>query len=280
MKSPFKTKFETQKYRLKRRSKNIAQELFRTALLLCFIVIISAALIYGYMFTLSSPYFQIKEITVRGCKELTEKEILSLAAIKPDQGLLAINLDKVARRIEVNPWIKEVYVGRELPNRLIIDVRERLPVALMKRDNSFSLLDMDGVAFKNLEKSDDLNIPVLNVRHDKGSDSELFEKSLELLRYLSTSQDFPTIKNISEIHGHEVFGFSLFTDTGLCIRLGFDSYENKLKRLNPVMADLTRQNLPLGFLLIDLNDPAKITVQKKEVYGPKMPVGSKKGYRT
>jgi cell division protein FtsQ len=280
MKNPFKTKFETQKYRLKRRSKNIAQELCRTALLLCVIVIISAALIYGYMFTLSSPYFQIKEITVRGCKELTEKEILSLAAIKPDQSLLAINLGKIARRIEVNPWIKEVCVGRELPNRLIIEVRERLPVALIKRDNGFSLLDMDGVAFKKLEKNDELNIPVLNVSHAEGSDSELFEKSLELLRYLSTSQDFPTIKNISEIHGHEVFGFSLFTDSGLCIRLGFDSYENKLKRLNPVMADLKRQSLQLGFLLIDLNDPAKITVQKKEVFGPKMQIGSKKGYRT
>jgi len=280
MKNPFKTTFETQKYRLKRRSKNIVQELLRTVLLLCVIVGISATLIYGYMFTISSSYFKIKEITIRGCKELTEKEILSLAAIKPDQNLLAINLDKVARRIEVNPWIKEVFVGRELPNRLIIEVRERQPVALIKRENGFSLLDTDGIAFKKLEKNDELNIPVLNVRYTEGSDSELFVKSLELLRYLSTSQDFPTIKNISEIHGHDVFGLSLFTDSGLCIRLGFDSYENKLKRLNPVMADLERRNLKLGFLLIDLNDPAKITVQKKEVFGPKMPIGSKKGYRT
>ena len=279
MNNPFKTNFETQKYRLKRRSKNIVQELYRTVLLLCVIVIITAALIYGYMFTISSPYFHIKEITVRGCKELTEKEILSLAAIKPAQSLLAMNLDKVAHRIEANPWIKEVYVGRELPNRLIIEVRERLPVALIKRDNGFSLLDTDGVAFKKLEKNDELDIPVLNVKFSESSDSELFAKSLELLRYLSTSQDFPTIKNISEIHGHDVFGFSIFTDSGLCIRLGFDSYENKLKRLNPVMADLERRNLRLGFLLIDLNDPAKITVQKKEVFGPKMQIGSKKGYR-
>jgi len=280
MKNPFKIKFETQKYRLKRRSKNIAQELYRTALVLCVIIITTAVMIYGYMFTIGSPYFEIKEINVRGCKELTEKEILSLAAIKPAHNLLAINLDKVARRIEANPWIKEVYVGRELPNRLIIEVRERLPVALIKRDNGFSLLDIEGVAFKKLEKNDELNIPVLNIRYSEGSDSELFVKSLELLRYLSTSQDFPTIKNISEIHGHDVFGLSLFTNSGLCIRLGFDSYENKLKRLNPVMADLERRNLKLGFLLIDLNDPAKITVQKKDVFGPIMPISSKKGYRT
>ena len=108
----------------------------------------------------------------------------------------------------------------------------------------------------------------------------LFTKSLELLHYLSTAKEFPTIKNISEIHGHDIFGLSLFTDSGLCIRLGFDSYENKFKRLTTVMADLERRNMKLGFLLIDLNDPAKITVQKKNVLGPMMPSGSKKGYRT
>jgi hypothetical protein len=46
------------------------------------------------------------------------------------------------------------------------------------------------------------------------------------------------------------------------------------------MADLERRNMKLGFLLIDLNDPAKITVQKRNVLGPMIPAGSKKKYRT
>jgi cell division protein FtsQ len=141
-------------------------------------------------------------------------------------------------------------------------------------------LDIDGVAFKKLEKNDEVDIPVLNGCYSDDNDSALFTKSLELLRYLSASKEFPTIRNIAEIHGHEVFGLSLFTDSGLCIRLGFDSYENKLKRLNTVMADLERRNMKLGFLLIDLNDPAKIAVQKKNVLSPAITIGSKKGLRT
>lgn len=249
-------------------------------MLLGVISIVGAIMIFGYNFTVSSPYFQIKEVIVRGCKELTEKEILSYAAIKPSQNLLAINLGTIARRIESNPWVKEVSMGREFPNRLIIDLQERTAVALVKRDNGFNLLDLDGVAFKKLEKNDEVDIPVLNGCYPDNSDSALFTKSLELLRYLSASKEFPTIKNIAEIHGHEVFGLSLFTDSGLCIRLGFDSYENKLKRLNAVMADLERRNMKLGFLLIDLNDPAKIAVQKKNVLSPIVPIGSKKGLRT
>jgi cell division protein FtsQ len=280
MKNPFKEKIETQKYRLRRRSKNIFHDLLRAALLLGVVAVISAVMIFGYNFTISSPYFQIKEIVVRGCKELTEKEILSLAAVRPSQSLLAINMGTVARRVEANPWVKEVIVGREFPNRMIIEVHERTAVALIKCDNGFSLMDIDGVAFKNLEKSDEITIPVLNGCHSEGSDSVLFTKSLELLKYLSTSKEFPTIRNIAEIHGSDVFGLSLFTDRGLCIRLGFDNYENKLKRLIPIIADLERRNMNLGFLLVDLNDPAKITVQRKNVSAPVIPARQNQGFST
>ena len=280
MKNPVKSRLEAKKYRLKRRSKHILHELLRTVLLLTAVSIIVAGMIYGYIFTISSSYFQIKEIIVNGCKEITEKEILSYAAIKPSQNLLAINLGTITRRIESNPWVKEVSIGREFPNRLIINLQERTAVALVKRDNGFNLLDVDGVVFKKHEKNDEVDIPVLNGCSSDDNESVIFTKSLELLRYLSASNEFPTIRNIAEIHGHEVFGLSLFTDSGLCIRLGFDSYENKLKRLNTVMADLERRNMKLGFLLIDLNDPAKITVQQRNVLGPAIPIGPKKGLRT
>jgi cell division protein FtsQ len=280
MKNPVKSRLEAKKYRLKRRSKHILHELLRTVLLLSAVSIIVAGMIYGYIFTISSSYFQIKEVIVNGCKEITEKEILSYAAIKPSQNLLAINLGTMTRRIESNPWVKEVSIGREFPNRLIINLQERTAVALVKRDNGFNLLDVDGVVFKKHEKNDEVDIPVLNGCSSDDNESVIFTKSLELLRYLSASNEFPTIRNIAEIHGHEVFGLSLFTDSGLCIRLGFDSYENKLKRLNTVMADLERRNMKLGFLLIDLNDPAKITVQQRNVLGPAIPIGPKKGLRT
>ncbi|MEI7673544.1 MAG: hypothetical protein WCK00_15665, partial [Deltaproteobacteria bacterium] len=74
----------------------------------------------------------------------------------------------------------------------------------------------------------------------------------------------------------------LFTNTGLCLQLGFDGYENKLKRLTPVMADLDRKNLKTGFLLIDLSDPAKINVQRRNILepaGPKRQASAGKGFR-
>ena len=104
-------------------------------------------------------------------------------------------------------------------------------------------------------------------------------KSIALLNYLADAKDIPSIGAVSEIHGNATFGLSLFTETGLCLQLGFEGYEGKLKRLIPVMADLDRKNMKTGFLLIDLNDPTKINVQQRNVLDPVRPVGAGKKYR-
>ncbi|MDI6777067.1 MAG: FtsQ-type POTRA domain-containing protein [Syntrophales bacterium] len=281
MKKSWKTKWLTRRNRLKRRSGNIFREVFKVFFLLSAILTITMIMIFGYNYTISSPYFQIRETAVRGCKELTEKDILLLAAIKPAQNILTVNMNTITRRISTNPWVRDVSIGRELPDRLVIEVRERTPVALIQGDSGFYLMDLDGVAFKRLEAGDEADLPVLTgCASGKKTNPELIKKSLKLLRYLATSRDFPTIDRISEVHGSEISGLSLFTNDGMSLQLGFDSYENKLKRLIPVMADLTRKNLRGGFLRIDLSDPVKITVQRRNIAGSIKPVRAEKQYRT
>lgn len=281
MKNRFAAKLETRKNRFKRRGKNILREISKAVLLIAAIFTITTAMIQGYHYVISSPCFRIKETIVRGCKELTEKDVLSLAAIKPSQSLLSINVDAITKKVALNPWIEDVYIGREIPNRLVIEIHERTAIALVKQNSSFYLLDAYGHLFKKLQTGDETDLPVLSGFYpEDNSNAQLLMKSLELLQFVSTLKDFPAITRVSEIHSHEVLGFSLFTDTGLCLQLGFDNYENKFKRLAPVMADLDRRNLKLGFLLIDLSDPTKVTVQRKNILGPAAPAALNKEFRT
>lgn len=220
---------------------------------------------------------------MKGCQELTEKEILTLASVRSSANLLTINRDAIARRIRANPWVREVFVGREFPGRLVIVVRERKAVALLERDEGLYLVDGEGTPFKKLETGEESDLPVLTGCVRGGIlDGELVKKSLALLNDLAGIKDGPEIGKVSEIHGNETFGLSLFADTGLCLQLGFDGYENKLKRLTSVMADLDRKNLRTGFLLIDLSNPAKISVQRRNIpepAGPRKPAGAGKGFR-
>ena len=283
MKKPFRLQLEVKKNRLRRCAGEALREIGGVIFLTGAIVFVTATLLIGYDQILLSPHLRIRETVVKGCKELTEKDILSLAAVRSPANLLTINRDAVARRIRTNPWVQEVFVGREFPDRLVIWIRERKAVALIEKENGLYLVDGEGSPFKRLETGEESDLPVLTGFIREGIvDEGLVKKSLTLLGDIKGIKGGPEIGMVSEIHGNETFGLSLFTDAGLCLQLGFDGYENKLKRLTPVMADLDRKNLKTGFLLIDLNDPAKINVQRRDILepvGPKRPAGAGKGFR-
>lgn len=272
---------ETRKNRLRRQSKTIAWETFHVCCLMAAIFIIAATMITTYNFIISSPYFLIRETLVRGCKELTEKEILSLAAINPTQTILSVNRQTIAKKIKANPWVNEVSIGMELPDRLVIEVRERTAIAMVKCDKGFYLLDRSGQMFKKFEKTDEGNLPVLTgFCAGEKTNREFLEKAIGLMAHLSSPGGFLNIKNVSEINCDEGIGLSLYTDGGLCLRLGLDGYEDKLKRLVTIMADLEKRNYKSGFMQIDLGNPNKICVEPKNVSRPKCPVGSAKKYQT
>jgi cell division protein FtsQ len=280
MKTPYRVQFEAKKNRMKLRAGDVLREAGRVFMLTGAIVALTALFIAAFDFTLRFPYLGVRETVVRGCKELTEKEILSLAGIRSSPNIFGVNLDAMARRIGANPWIRDVTIGRELPNRLVIVIRERTPVALLEKKKDLFLLDENGTPFKRMEPGEGNDLPVLTgcVREDR-IEEPLLKSALSLLKILARTQDFPPIGTVSEIHGNETFGLSLFTDRGLCLQVGFDGYEGKLKRLAPVMEDLDRKNLRSAFLLIDLNDPAKINVERRNILAPAGPAGKGKGFR-
>ncbi|MGB5218421.1 MAG: FtsQ-type POTRA domain-containing protein, partial [Smithella sp.] len=125
--------------RMRRRLSNVSGDLFAAGVLLSAAVCLTIAFIYSYSLIVSSPYFQIQEISVRGLKELTEKDILASANIKPLQNILSVNTDAVRRRIAANQWVENVYVGREFPGKLVVQVQERTPLALVKQSDDFYL---------------------------------------------------------------------------------------------------------------------------------------------
>jgi len=280
MKTSYRQQWEANKNRLKRRAGEAVRDAGRAILLTAAVAGAAFALLAAFDAAVRSPVFSVREIVVRGCKELTEKDIVSLAAVGPAPNILSLNLEAMIRRIRVNPWIRDVSIGREFPGRLVIVIRERTPVALLERGNALYLLDSDGTPFKKLETGEANDLPVLTglVREGK-VDEALLKPALALLSAVAAARDVPSIGAVSEIHGNETFGLSLFTDAGLCLQLGFDGYEAKLKRLAPVMEDLDRKNLKAAFLLIDLNDPAKINVQRRNIMSPAGPAGKGKGYR-
>lgn len=268
MSGKIKVNLEAKKNRLRRRLIGALGESAGALGLLACAAFLTVLFIYAYSALLSASYLEVKEISVRGVKELTEKDILAMAKISPHANILSVSTDAVARRISANPWVKNVYVGREMPDRLVLDVRERTPLALVKQANDFYLMDGEGFVFKKLSKGDDVDLAIVTgVNIQAKAQSALLAEALKLLATLSASDQHALLGTVSEINIDEVFGLSILTDKGLHLKLGRDNFAGKLHQLQIVLADLEKRGMKNGHLSVDLADISKVTVQRKEVLG-------------
>jgi len=259
---------EARKNRLIRRLIGALGDSAGALALLAAAALLSSVFIFVCSSVLSSPYFAIKEVAVRGVRELTEKEVLELAKVKPQTNIMGINKEVIASRVAVNPWVKTIYIGRELPDRLVLDIRERKPVALVKENGIFYLIDGEGHIFKKLSHGDDVDLPVITgVKINLAEKPPLYADTLKLLETLFTSGDYGFLGTVSEAHLDGVFGLSLLTDRGLYLKLGREDFSGKLNQLKIVLADLEKRGMGHGRLFVDLADISKVTVQRMEIPG-------------
>jgi len=275
-----KANYDAKINRLRRRLVKGSGEYLGVLGLLISIAALSSLFIYAYSYFLSAPYFEIKETSVRGLKELTEKDVLTLVKIKPGQNILAVNVDVLSRRVAVNPWIKNVYVGREFPNRIVVDVRERNPIALVKQAGDFYLMDSEGIIFKKMSQGDEVDLAIITgINVQDKTKSKLLSDTLSLLKVFSGSNLYSFLGAISEAHIDEVFGLSLLTDKGLYLKMGMEDFEKKLRKLALVMNDREKRGINNSSLTVDLADAAKITLSQKNVLGRTQSNKNGKQYR-
>ena len=122
-------------------------------------------IIEGAIFAFASPLFNITQIEVINTNLLSKDKVISLSGIKKDQNIFRFLKSDVIKKIKEDPYVQDVKINRQLPNKVQIDIEER--------QRNFSLEFLNGYAYINnqgyiLEISQDkLNLPVI-----KGASTE------------------------------------------------------------------------------------------------------------
>jgi len=90
-----------------------------------------------------SPIFHAKTIRIRGVDHLTRVDVLRLAGVDPGTNVLYLDTTQVAHQLEGDVWVAGATVVKDLPSTLVIDVHERVAVAVMGGGGSRVLIADD-----------------------------------------------------------------------------------------------------------------------------------------
>ena len=93
-----------------------------------------------------SPLFGADTVTIRGTSSLSAGAVRSAARVGDGEPLLFLDTVAVARRVEALPAVDHAMVTTELPNTVIVTVRERRPVGVVQGTGiaPVAVVDHDG----------------------------------------------------------------------------------------------------------------------------------------
>jgi cell division protein FtsQ len=107
-----------------------------------------AAIYFGARFFLFSPAIQLTsydQIEVRGSHYVSRAAVTERFASDLGQSILRVPLEARRQALEAIPWVAQVAVQRVLPNRIRVELTERVPVAFLRTTAGLALLDAQGV---------------------------------------------------------------------------------------------------------------------------------------
>lgn len=118
-------------------------------------------LIFGAIVAgLLSPVFNVKEIAVSNNNKISTEEIINLSGLTINQNIFKFLKLNVINKIEENPYIEQVKINRQLPDKILINVVERTPTYMLDVNQMYAYINNQGYI---LELSDEpLELPTIS----------------------------------------------------------------------------------------------------------------------
>lgn len=165
---------------------------------------------------------KIETVQIEGALQYVSGEDIKEAVSRfAFASLVAIDLDLLKAELETQPWISQVTVRREWPDRLVIQVEEEQPIA---RWNERHLLNQQGQIFSPENAMDELQLPRL-------TGPEQSEQTV-MLQYLQFNQLlYPLGVRIRDLALNDRGAWTMTLTNGAEVRLGRDMMLERLRRL-------------------------------------------------
>jgi cell division protein FtsQ len=203
--------------------------------------------------------FRVASVQVAGASHFSIPYILSAAAVKPGEPILAVDLEQVRERVERVGWVRSVKVVRLLPDVVQIAVTERPRLAVWQHRGKLGVIDPDGLVIPEANPALFADLPL--VVGDGGN--------LAAGTILPLVESRPRLMSrVAALVRVDSRRWDLKLKDGALVQLPAEGEDTALTQLDTI--EQRGRVLELGFERIDLRDPEFVAVRPKNA-GPLPP---------
>ena len=229
-------------------------------------IILIVAVVVAAGFLVCGTVFRVRSVTVEGNKTISAEEVIRLSGITEGMNTLALDQEAVERGIESNRYLSFVCVDVKLPDKLVIQVRERTPAAVIKYCGILYTADNRGMI---LEESFDVDMAHPGLVAVEGMDIRVCEvgrqlvlnKSAQMEVYATALLEMKVMgatEQILELDLSDMDNLFLVSTDGYSVRLGnADNLHAKLRAMLMTLDWLRQEGYGAG--TVDVSVPVNPT---------------------
>ncbi len=194
-----------------------------------------------YSWLREGDVFRLRTVEVRGNNELSRIDVIRITNATVGTSLLGYDTRKAEAALEARNWVEEARIRREFPDKLIISIKERKPVAILNAGTLY-LVDKKGTIFDKLGRRK-LSLPIISgIKKDEIEQNQLPEYAKATLELLDLANNGPRLlsaNNISELRLDGRGEILVYTrDRAVPVRMAAKHLERDLERAEKVLYHL------------------------------------------
>lgn len=158
--------------RLADRRKEVAEDRARKNVKRLLRLIIVLGSVGALVWLFLSPALSVQDLEVSGVHSSRASEILTEENVVPGTPLILIRGGTVEQRLLADPWVKTAVLDRQWPDRVVVTIEERSPVAWVQTGEGWARRAVDAVALPGAETPDDT---MAHIELPDVADTEVYE---------------------------------------------------------------------------------------------------------
>ena len=211
------------KKRKKKKKKRLSKLFLSTAAFITAAVVIVFCLYYVYFET---DYFDIVEINVTGNVTYNKDYIIDKSLIETGEKIFSVDRSRAKSIIEDEIYVEGARVVYELPNKILIQLTERVEKYQVIYNNVYIVTDNDGIVLRTgTEKNELITIESLtDVLYNVGesiqfTEIENIQTIFQTIDYINSEIGTETVKSLSIDSNNS---FLMETEYGAFVRIKLD----------------------------------------------------------
>lgn len=113
-----------------------------------------------YLFLITWDKLIIDEVEITCQKQEVQIDFRNFFEERYMGNILLLNIKNLQKILSQHTWVKDVHIRKIFPSTLKIEASERIPIALLEREDYF-LIDKDGILLQRISPGDWPDLPLL-----------------------------------------------------------------------------------------------------------------------